>query len=196
MAKRPRCWSFAAGEKGTTVTVYEREPGGLLYARALDPSLAAGKGGYRRVSLGHRDRERGKTYALEQAAKLRQGRNELAQGKVTLARAFALYRTYRTPRKSAGEQSEDERRAAMWTCLLGPQKDPHAVSPGEWEAFVDARSCGAISGDGSSVPEGERTPVRARTVEADCLWLRQVFNWATKWRDERGHYLMRENPLR
>ena len=33
-------------------------------------------------------------------------------------------------------------------------------------------------------------------MEADCLWLRQVFNWATKWRDERGHYLMRENPLR
>src|SRR5207244_8807369 len=106
MPKRPKCWTHAEGEKGATVTVYERRPGGLLYARAFDPTLAGGKGGYRRKSLKHRDQERAKTCALEQAAKLRHGRNELAEGKTTLARLFALYQTHRTPRKSAGEQSE------------------------------------------------------------------------------------------
>ncbi len=79
---------LAAGGKGYTVTVYEREAGGLLYARAFDPSLQAGRGGYRRVSLGHRDRERGKTYALDQAAKLREGRADVTAGANTLARLF------------------------------------------------------------------------------------------------------------
>jgi hypothetical protein len=33
-------------------------------------------------------------------------------------------------------------------------------------------------------------------VEADCDWLRWVFNWAVNWRTTTGHYLMRENPVR
>ena len=46
-------WKYAVGEKPEgTVTVYEREPGGLLYARAFDPSLESGKGGYRRRFAG------------------------------------------------------------------------------------------------------------------------------------------------
>jgi integrase len=147
--------------------------------------------------LKHRDQERATTYALEQTAKLRQGRNELAEGKTTLARLFALYETHRTPRKSAGEQSEDKRRIALFTRLLGTQKDPHLISLGEWEAFIDARRSGAISGKGLSVPEGKQKPVGNRAVEADCLWLRQVLNWATKWRDgTNGPYLLRENPVR
>ncbi len=147
MPKKPKRWSHSEGEKGETVTVYERRPGGLLYARALDPTLAGGKGGYRRVSLKHRDQERAKTYALEQAAKLRQGRNELAEGKITLAHLFALYETHRTPRKSAGEQSEDKRRIALFTRLLGAQKDQHLISPGEWDAFIDASRLGRNPGN-------------------------------------------------
>jgi len=196
MPKRQKCWSFAAGEKGTTVTVYERLAGGLLYARALDPTLAGGKGGYRRLSLGHRDKERAKTYALEQAAKLRQGRNELAEGKVTLARVLALYLSYRTPRKSTTEQEADRRRALLWTRVLGAQKDPHLISLGEWERFIDQRSTGAVSGVGLCVPEDERRPVRARTVQHDCQWLRWALGWASKWRVEGGRYLLRENPVR
>ncbi|MGH7628449.1 MAG: hypothetical protein ACREOF_03510 [Gemmatimonadales bacterium] len=73
MPRRKRLWSYAAGRKGWMVTVFERGAGSLLYARAFDPTLAGGKGGYRRVSLGHRDREQATSYALEQAAKLRDG---------------------------------------------------------------------------------------------------------------------------
>jgi len=70
-------WKYAVGEKGGTVTVYEREVGGLLYARAFDRALRSGKGGYRCLSLGHRDRHRAKAYALDQAAKLQKGRDDL-----------------------------------------------------------------------------------------------------------------------
>ena len=38
--------------------------------------------------------------------------------------------------------------------------------------------------------------MRTRGVEADLLWLRWVFNWASKWRTAEGRYLMRENPVR
>ena len=70
MPRRKRLWSYAAGKKGWKVTVFERTAGSLLYARAYDATLASGKGGYRRISLGHRDREKATSYALEQAAKL------------------------------------------------------------------------------------------------------------------------------
>jgi len=196
MPKKPKCWSHAEGEKGETVTVYERRPGGLLYARAFDPKLAGGKGGYRRVSLKHRNQERAKTYALEQAAKLRQGQNEMAEGKITLVRLFALYEAHRTPRKSPGDQVEDRRRSQMFTQVLGPRKDPHLISLGEWEAFVEARHSGVIGADGVPLTEDKRKPVRLRTVQADCWWLRHVLNWGTKWRGEQGRYLMRENPVR
>jgi integrase len=196
MPKKPKCWSHAEGEKGETVTVYERRPGGLLYARVFDPARAGGKGGYVRRSLKHRDQERAKTYALDQAAKLRQGRNELAEAKITLARLLTLYETHRTPRKSLGEQGEDNRRAKMFTRVFGPRKDPHLISLGEWEAFIEARRCGAIGADGSPVAAVARKLIRTRTVHADCKWLRHVLSWGTKWRDRNGCYLLRENPAR
>src|SRR3989442_216776 len=197
--KRPKCWRHTEGEKGVTVTVYERRPGGLLYARAFDPSLAGGKGGYVRRSLKHRDQERAKTYALEQAAKLRRGLNELAEGKVTLSKVLGLYLAFRTPRKSETERDADDRRAKLWTRVLGPNKEPCLISLAEWERFIDQRSSGSIDGLGMPVEEAEkkrRKPVRPRTVQHDCQWLRWVLNWATNWRVEGGRYLLRENPVR
>jgi len=196
MARKQRRWRFATGERGSTVTVYERSPGGLLYARAHDQSLAEGQGGYRRLSLGHRDRERAKTYALEQAAKLRKGRAELLEGKATLAQVFARYLTYRTPKKNLDEQKADRRRAAMWLRVLGSHKDPHLIALSEWERFIDLRSSGAINALGEPVAEAKRRPVRARTVQHDCLWLRFTLGWAARWREGDGHYLLRENPVR
>ena len=199
MAKKPKCWSHAEGEKGETVTVYERRPGGLLYARVFDPSLAAGKGGYVRRSLKHRDQERAKTYALEQAAKLRRGLNELAEGKVTLSKVLGLYLAFRTPRKSETERDADDRRAKLWIRVLGPNKDPRLISLAEWERFIDQRSSGSIDGLGMPVEEEDkkkRKLVRPRTVQHDCQWLRWALNWATNWRVEGGRYLLRENPVR
>ncbi len=193
---RKRLWTHSEGEKGGTVTIYERRPGGPLYARAFDPTLASGKGGYRRITLGHSDRETAKTYALEQAAKLRVGRSELATGKVSLARLFAEYMTQHSPRKTAGEQKQDARRVKLWTRFLGSPKDPHGITLAEWQRFIDLRASGAMAPDGTPVPAEKRRPVRARAVEADLKWLRWALNWGTRWRDQTGRYLMRENAVR
>ena len=135
-------------------------------------------------------------YALAQAAKLREGRAEIVSGKTRLGRLFALYQTHRTPRKSRGERIEDDRRIKMWTRHLGANKDPHRITLGEWERFVDARRSGRIESHGTSVDQGKARPVGPRTVEADCKWLRWVLNWGTKWRDREGRYLLRENAVR
>ena len=123
-------WKHHEGQKGGTVTVYERERGGLLYARAFDASMQSGKGGYRRVSLGHRDKDRAKAYALEQAAKLQKGRDDITLGRITLGQLFALYRKHRTPRKSKGEQKADKRRTALWARFLGAGKATRPSEPG------------------------------------------------------------------
>jgi len=175
--------------------VYERKPGGIIYARVLDRSPGSTKG-YRRVSLGHTDHEVAKVYAVEEAARLRTGRSDLIAGRITLERLFGEYLTYRTPRKTPGEQKEDGRRAKMWTKVLGAQKDPHTISLGDWESFIDARKTGQVGADGSRLPVGSYAPVRDRTVEADLKWLRWVLNWGSRWRDQQGRYLLRENAVR
>jgi hypothetical protein len=189
------CWSYSAGTRPNTVTVYEREAGGMLYARAWDATARNGAGNWRRESLKHRNKQRAKRYAIDEAAKLQKGEAALTHHKVTIAQVFASYQQHRTPRKSATEQQADERRVEMWTRVLR-NIDPHNVSLAQWEGFIDARQSGAIDARGNPVPEKDRTAVRVRPVEADCLWLRWVFNWAAKWRLADGRYLMRENPIR
>jgi integrase len=93
------------------------------------------------------------------------------------------------------------------------------ITLADWEAFIDSRSSGRIDGRGRTIealvaawerrrqkaeaagdrftePKPEPTPVRARTVEADCKWLQLVIGWGTKWRDRSGRYLVTENVLR
>jgi integrase len=146
--------------------------------------------------LGHRDKGRAQQYALEQAARIREGDAAIVGGRITLARLFALYQIHRTPRKTPGEQLDDARRVEMWTRVLGGRKDPHKVTLGEWEAFLDARRSGAIDPRGMPVADDQRRPVGARRAEADLKWLRWVLNWGTKWRDRDGRYLLRENAVR
>ena len=190
-------WNFRAGARGSRVVVEELEPGGPLWARAWDPNFrGAGKGGYRRVSLGHRNRAAAKSYALDQAAKLDQGTADILAGKVTLGRVLALYLTHRTPHKTAGEQVEDRRRVELWTRVLGDDRDPHRIIRRELEAFVADRTRGAIDARGHAIAEEKRRAVRARPVEADVTWLRWLCNWATEWQDDAGRPVMRENPLR
>jgi integrase len=191
--RKSRCWNHTEGSRGFTVTVEEREPGGIIYARTFDQKLAGGQGGYRRKSLRHRDRELARLYALDQAAKLRQGKAELAAEKAVLARVFALYSMHRTPRKCASEQQADGRRVKMWTHVLGGSKDPSFISPHDWEQFIDQRRTGTIDGRGLFVAEKDRTPVGNRVVEADCLWLRWTLNWATRWRYTDGRRLLEQN---
>ena len=195
MAKDNKAWSFKAGDRPLTVTVYEREKGGIICARVWDRSARNGQGNFRRVSLGHRDKARAKRYAVDEAARLQNGSSEIGGSRVTLAQVFAAYLRFRTPRKAKSEQQADDRRAELWARVLG-NTDPHGVSMAQWQSFIDARISGAIDARGNAALEKERVPVRARSAEADCTWLWLVFNWAVKWRADNGRYLMRENPVR
>jgi integrase len=181
-------WSYSIGET-PSVTVYEREVGGILYARAWDGEAKK----VVRKSLGHRNKKRAMKYARDELTKLEMG--IVPDAKVTLAEVLSLYETHRSPRKAESEQKSDARRAKMWVRVLG-NIDPHSVTLSQWEAFIDARSSGAINAKGLAVKKEKRKAVRARTVEYDCVWLSLVFNWASKWRLPSGKYLMRENPVR
>jgi hypothetical protein len=196
VSRRKSRWRYRAGDRGCTVTVYERAPGGRLYASAYDPTLRQGKGGYRRVSLSHRDRDRAKCFADEHAAKLRRGVDELREGRVTLADLLAAYERHRLRRKRLKEQRVNRRQAEMWCRFLGGTKDPAKITLAEWERFIDQRRAGEIDARGEWVTAKQRRRVRDRMVEKDLSFLRHVLAWGTGWRNSEGRYLLRENPVR
>lgn len=185
----PKKWAYSAGSRPNTVTVFEREPGGMIYARAWNANARR----FHRVSLGHRDKARARRYAIDEAAKLQKGDATIADTKLKLSALFALYEKHRTPKKTPAHQEEDRRRIELFTRFLG-NIDPHKLTLQEWEAFIAARSSGAIDPRGNAVAEAKRRPRRARGVEIDLRWLKAVLNWANKWKLENGKYLMRENP--
>jgi hypothetical protein len=173
------------------VRVYERTPGGPVYARTWDSA----RGLWRKRSLGHRDRPKAKAFAHELHAKLVQGTEDRRKERTTLGLLFALYLRHRTPAKCETEQREDRRRASLWIRVLGMDREPSDITLREWERFVRDRSSGAIDARGNPVPPEKRRPVRARAVERDCTFLIAVCNWGTRWRTDAG-YLLRENPVR
>jgi integrase len=190
-------WSHSIGERPNTVRVFERRPGGIIYAALWDPTAAEGEGHVRTASLGHRNKREAIRFAKEQYEALVTGSQDIASGRFTLAQIFMLYEQNRTEGKVASEQQADRRRVELWSRWLGGGCDPHKITMQEWEGFIKARRSGAIDPRGKPVPvKKNQRPVRARTVEADCVFLHLVFNWAAKWRLKSGSYLMRENPVR
>lgn len=168
------------------------ERGGLLYARTTGT-----QGEDIRVSFGHRDRAQAKAYALDQAGKLRQGRDDIRAEKLYLSRLFALYSVHRTPRKTPNEQKEDQRRSEMWTRFLGARKEVAKITRGEWEQFAELRASGEVNPRGEpGADPGARRSVRPRSVQRDMHWLKWVLNWATTWQDAEGRYLLAAKPVR
>jgi hypothetical protein len=54
--RRKTLWRYSVGDRGSTVEVFEREPGGMLHARVCDPQ----KRKQVRIGLHHKDQERAK----------------------------------------------------------------------------------------------------------------------------------------
>ena len=186
----PNKWSYTAGKRPNTVTVSERTPGGVIYAKAWNSNT----GKYIRVSLGHRDREAAELYADEEALKLKKGQSEVRAGRVTLDRVFRLYAEHQTPTKSRRVQAMDTARIEMWSRFLGGNKDPHSLTKHEWDRFVRLRASGEIDARGK--PADSPRPVRARAIELDQRFLAAVFTWACSW-GQNGARLMSldKNPL-
>ena len=160
MARRKEPRSYTAGERPYQVTVYERLAGGPISVRIWDPTLRGGKGQMVRRSLKHKDREKARKYAGDQASKLVKGQAEIGAGRVTLADVFAAYGQHRTPRKSASEQQADGRCVEMWTRVLGVDRDPHDMTLREWESFTDRRASGEIDARGRAEAQAGPTSDR------------------------------------
>lgn len=185
---------YRAGRKPYSAVVYLRTDGGpdsSIFGRVWDSTHRR----WRRRSLKHRDVERAIAWADDQAARLRKGASDLLAGQVTLGQVLDAYLRHHAARKAAKKaRKADGRSAEMWRRVLGKDSDPHGVTLGQWQRFIDARAAGAIDARGRLVPERDRRPVSPRTVEKGCKWLLYVFAWATEW-DVNGQPLMSANPL-
>jgi len=94
------------------------------------------------------------------------------------------------------QQVEDLRCIDFWGNVLGPETDVRRIGHTVMAKACANRMSGAIDSHGRHVPEGERRPVGARTVESDVKWLNAVMNWATKHVTAEGEYLIEANPIR
>ncbi len=195
--KCPKTWRYQAGKRPYTVTVFEREPGGILYASVWDSKARYGKGAQRRVSLGHIDRDQAERYATGQAAKLAEGSEQLRSARVTLGTVLDLYEKKRTPKKAEPTQKADGQRIEFFSRMWGRDKDPLKISTDDWDDWVEARRSGAVDARGRLVPKGRRRPVANRTLEADGRWIHAVLNWAFRYKPKGGAgHLLPECPVR
>lgn len=213
-------WSYTAGERPYCVRVFERRPGGNIYVAAWDPTLRGGRGGERKRSLKHKDRDAAIAYADEQAAKLRRHGEAAVTARPTTERVFKLYRRERTPDKAPDVQKMDERHVEMWKRYLGPGFDLSRLSRREWDAFRRDRASGRVDARGHTVPKtapcpncgsnpdpdcercdgtgqiSPRRPVGPRTVAIGLKFLQAVCRWATEYRSDEGRFLLDEDPTR
>jgi hypothetical protein len=109
MGRRAKLWSWSTGAHGACVRVGERVPGGPLYAMTTAP----GGRGWRKVSLGHRDKERAMAEASALAARRQKGDEPLQR--LTVAGMFDLFAHSVLPRQCPRHREELNRAAELWT---------------------------------------------------------------------------------
>jgi hypothetical protein len=181
-------WRWSTGNRGATIRVFERQAGGPLYAGIPLPG-----GGYRRVSLGHRDKERARRQAVELSA--RRLNDGLSSETLTLSQLFALYLPTVGGKVSYREQIE--RAAHAWRAFLGPNFPVRRISPRDWETFSRRRANGEIDADGRPVYDPvKRCRVGANCVAYDLRVLRAACKRATIERAAAGGFLLQADPTR
>src|ERR1043166_6072580 len=113
MGRRMNLWSWSTGVHGSRVRVAERVPGGFLYAMTTAPR---GRG-WRKVSLGHRDKERAMAEAMSLAARRQKGDEPLRR--LTVGQMFDLFERSAIPRQCERYRGELRRTVEMWVRFLG-----------------------------------------------------------------------------
>lgn len=190
MGRKAKLWSHRAGSYGSGVRVAERVAGGPLYA--MTPKHG---GGWIKVSLGHRDKDRAIQEASALAAR-RQGGDEPLQ-RLTVAQTFDLFSRAVLPRQCPRHRVELSRSMELWTRFLGGNRVVETIGPGEWEAFQRVRTTGEIDGRGRAVAKTEdRRPVGPRTQAREMKVLRAACRRATIERTKAGGFLLAYDPTR
>ena len=198
----PSKWSHTIGDRGNTVTIFERKKGGTLYVKAWNPAARDGLGGMTWKSLGHRDKSKAKAYAKKLSAALQEGEELALGGRVTVAQLFGQYEQYVTPMKKPRQQERDKARIELWTRQLGASREVSKIDSPAWRRVQEKRASGEIDSRGRFVPdeldeneEPLRKLVGPRTVEMDLRFMRSVCEWATTWKVG-SRFLLQSNPVR
>ncbi len=191
MPRKPKLWTYSTGKYGSRVKVAERVPGGRLYAMTTAP----GGRGWRKVSLGHKDRGR----AIEEAHKLaaRRQKGDEPLERLTVGGMFELYSRSVLPRQCGHHREELSRGVELWTRFLGGSRVVETIGPTEWEAFQRVRATGELDGRGHLVEKPEaRRPVGPRTMAKEMKVLRAACRRATIERTPAGGFLLTYDPTR
>src|SRR5262249_15447122 len=127
MGRRAKLWSYSTGQYGSRIRVAERIPGGSIYAMTTAPR---GKG-WRKISLGHKDRGR----AIEEAHKLAARRQKGAQPfeRLTVVGMFELFSRSVLPRQCGHHREELNRGVELWMRFLGGSRVVETIGPSDWE---------------------------------------------------------------
>jgi len=184
MATR-KCWSRTVGtRRGNRVRIYEREPGGILYAAVWNGE----RGTYSQRSLGHKDRDR----ATREAAELVRLRDA---GEWNDSRSFTLGMlverflveamhtrdgSLKTPRYMLGCKRVGKL-LAEW---FGPDTPAVSLTPDRMKGYVTARRAGQLG----------RKPAGQTSVHGEIKQLKAMLAWATTVYND-GKPLLERNPL-
>lgn len=175
------------GSHGSSVRAYTRGALRRCYLRWSDPTA---RGGYAYRALGHSDWQRARREAKAQADKLALGTVE-RPGARTLAAILDRYLADVTPTKSAAQQVEDRRRAAIWLAFLGGKSDLAKLDATTFQRYERERLAGRVVVPGIEL----HGSVSRRTVGADLSFLRAVANWSLSVFADDGQPLLSRNPL-
>lgn len=190
MARKPKCWSWSTGEYGTTVTAYERTPGGNLYLRVAKP-----EGGWKRVGLGHKDQQAAKKKAEEMRDRREAG--DSPSLRITVGELFKLYTKAEDGKHSATYSGDILRAEELWNRFLGRDFEVRRFTQTQWEAFISLRSSGEIDSHGNRIADpDQREPVGPRVVGKDLKTLRAACRRATIEQTPGGSFLLDADPTR
>jgi integrase len=176
MSKR-KCWSDHVGCYGCTIRIVERRPGGSLYFVWLDR-----QGKQQKRSLGHADRQKAKTEAVEYAAEIAKSRDVFAGGRLTFTALFDIYVAKGLAGKSPRYAREAIRKLARWRTFLGDRLIV-SLSPSDVTGFIEWRR------------QRSSVELRDTTLWHDWVSLNRMLHFATEEKDARGRYLLPKHPL-
>jgi len=180
----PKRWSRTVGtRRGNRIRVYERDPGGKLYAAFWDPEQHK----YTQTGLGHRDHERA-LRDVGELVRLRESGDDLS-GPLLLGTMVARYLAESIHTRDGSLKTAQYMKgcAQFATYLIewfGAETPVSQLTPDRMPEYAAARRSGKISG----------RPVGQTAVHTDLKLLKSMMTWATMVY-ENGRPLLDRNPL-
>ncbi len=179
-----RMWSYSAGERGRNRVRVFTNRCGVCYVEWYEPN-EHGRPVPRRMSLGHRDRQRARREADRMATMIGEGNSVPVYDRLTLRQLFDNYQHDElVQRKSPQERTHDRRAIHLLLTVIGPQTPVMKLGRREWNQFIAARRDGLVS-----TPSGQTRAVGERVIAQDLKVLRTALRWAV------GARLIPRDPL-